>query len=154
MIKRFLILSIYLLAFLGAKANLVNAICVYTSSDEKVYFVFTDLPTVEFVNSSVVVKTSKENKIFQFEHLKRITFEEYDVETNINNASASIPTFCIENHTLNIYHNFYGDIYIYNIDGLFVGKYSSDDNGFCKIIIENNGVYIVRNKKFNFKVIL
>ena len=67
MIKRFLILSIYLLAFLGAKANLVNAICVYTSSDEKVYFVFTDLPTVEFVNSSVVVKTSKENKIFQFD---------------------------------------------------------------------------------------
>ena len=47
-----------------------------------------------------------------------------------------------------------GDIYIYNIDGHFVGKYSSDDNGFCKIIIENNGVYIVRNKKFNFKVIL
>lgn len=154
MIRRFLILSIFLLVFLCVNANKVNALCVYTSSNDKVYFLFSDLPKVEFKENSVVVQTNCKKEKILFENLQKIDFEVINDETGVKNIIADLPIFNIENNTINIYNNFYGDIFIYNIEGQFIGKYSSDEKGNCKIIIESRGTYIIKNKKFNFKVIL
>ena len=154
MIRRFLILSIFLLVFLCVNANVVNALCVYTSSNDKVYFLFSDLPKVEFKENSVVVQTNCKKEKILFENLQKIDFEVINDETGVKNIIADLPIFNIENNTINIYNNFYGDIFIYNIEGQFIGKYSSDEKGNCKIIIESRGTYIIKNKKFNFKVIL
>lgn len=154
MIRRFLILSIFLFAFLCVNANKVNALCVYTSSNDKVYFLFSDLPKVEFKENSVVVQTNSKKEVIQFENFQKIAFEEINNEAGVNNISADLPIFNIENNTINVCNNFYGDIYVYNIEGQFFGKYSSDEKGHCKIIIERKDTYIIKNKKFNFKVIL
>ena len=143
-----------MLVFLCVNANVVNALCVYTSSNDKVYFLFSDLPKVEFKENSVVVQTNCKKEKILFENLQKIDFEVINDETGVKNIIADLPIFNIENNTINIYNNFYGDIFIYNIEGQFIGKYSSDEKGNCKIIIESRGTYIIKNKKFNFKVIL
>ena len=154
MIRRFLILSIFLLVFLCVNANVVNALCVYTSSNDKVYFLFSDFPKVEFEANTIVVQTNSKKEVIQFENFQKIAFEVINDETGVNNISVDLPIFYIENNTINVYNNFYGDIYVYNIEGQFIGKYFSEEKGFCKIIIERKGTYIIKNKKFNFKVIL
>lgn len=152
--QRILSLSILLLMVLGVSATQLNALCIYTYSQEKVYFLFADFPKVTLKKEIAFVTTNSKKEAIQFDKLDKFTFEEINIDSKVNNVSVDQPTFYLNNNTLYIYNNVFGDVLVYNINGQFVGQFKSDGNGYCKINIDKKGIYVIKNKKFNFKIIL
>ena len=146
-------LSIFLLVILDANAVKTNALCVYSSLNGKTYFLFDDLPKVKFENNSIIVSTNKKQNVLQFNNLQKVTFEEVHVDSRVNNVDIEQPTISLEGNTISVY-NVNSDISIYTPNGQLVGKYSPNGQGYCKFNIKSSGLYIINNKKFNFKIIL
>lgn len=146
-------LSIFLLVILDANAVKTNALCVYSSLNGKTYFLFDDLPKVEFENNSIIVSTNEKLNVLQFSNLQKVTFEEVHVDSRVNNVDIEQPMISLEGNTISVY-NVNSDIFIYTPSGILVGKYSPNGQGYCKFNIESSGLYIINNKKFNFKIIL
>lgn len=134
----------FLLVILDANAVKTNALCVYSSLNGKTYLLFDDLPKVEFENNSIIVSTNEKRNVLQFSNLQKVTFEEVHVDSRVNNVDIEQPTISLEGNTISVY-SVNSDIFIYTPSGRLVGKYSPNDQGYCKFIIGSSGLYIIKS---------
>ena len=149
-----------LLFFLGASfivfffLFMENVLCVYCKAAKPIWFLFSDNPKVEFLNGNILFSSSKESVQYSLNDFLKFTFES-KIETGIGSVEKNkeviysiMGDLLIKNGIAN------SKVYIYSADGMIKMSSHIDREGRCSLHLTNKGIYIIKNNKQTFKLLV
>ena len=153
--KRLILLLVLGASFIEGYSQIKeNVLCVYSKTAKPIWFLFSDNPKVEFLNGNILFSSSKESVQYSLNDFLKFTFESKretgigSVEKNKEVIYSIMGDLLIKNGIAN------SKVYIYSADGMIKMSSHIDREGRCSLHLTNKGIYIIKNNKQTFKLLV
>lgn len=154
--KRLMLLLSLSLFFIESFSQIKeNVLCVYSKTDEPICFLLSDNPKIRILGEYIFFSSSKKQIQYPLADFLKFTFEN-KVETGIgvppknNDVIYNIlgEHILIKNGLAN------SKVYVYSSDGVLKMTSLIDSEGNCSLPLPNKGIYIIKNNKHTFKILV
>lgn len=154
--KRLILLLVLGASFIEGYSQIKeNVLCVYSKTAKPIWFLFSDNPKVEFLNGNILFSSSKESVQYSLNDFLKFTFES-KIETGIGSVEKNKEViYSIMGGHLLIKNGIANSkVYIYSADGMIKMSSHIDREGRCSLHLTNKGIYIIKNNKQTFKLLV
>ena len=153
--KRLILLLVLGASFIEGYSQIKeNVLCVYSKISKPIWFLLSDKPKVEFLNGNILFSSSKESVQYSLNDFLKFTFES-KIETGIGSVEKNKEViYSIGGHLLIKNGIANSKVYIYSADGMIKMSSHIDREGRCSLHLTNKGIYIIKNNKQTFKLLV
>lgn len=131
-----------------------NSVTLYLKSGKSVSYTFQEKPVMSYYGNELLVSTQEVQVQYALESIYRLCFED-NSQTTVKEVINADVRFAVGADAITITgEEPESDIYIYDLNGVCVGKYSADENGDAEISIRelSDGIYVVKTSALSFKI--
>ena len=155
--KRIILLLVLGVSFIEGYSQIKeneNILCVYNKTVKPIWFLLSENPKVEFLNGNILFSSSKESIQYPLDDFLKFTFES-KTESGIGSVEKTKMSFTVFGGHLLIKNGIANSkVYIYSADGMIKMASHIDREGRCSFDVTNKGIYIIKNNKQTFKLLV
>lgn len=154
--KRLILLLLLGVPFIEGYSQIKeNVLCVYSKISKPIWFLLSDKPKVEFLNGNILFSSSKESVQYPLDDFLKFTFESKREPVSVLLKKNKEVIYSIMGGDLLIKNGIANSkVYIYSADGMIKMASHIDSEGRCSLHLTNKGIYIIKNNKQTFKLLV